>query len=88
MEYIILVLFGIFIGVSVAGYMFTTEINRKERKLANQKAMIKNRDILIANQCNKIQLIKNEISKPQFGSVENLQNKIKSVLFNEIGNRK
>lgn len=88
MEYIIVALFGTFIGVSVAGYMFITEINRKERKIANQKAMIKNRDILIANQCNKLQLIKTEINKPQFGSVENLQNKIKSILFNEIGNRK
>lgn len=58
MEYIIIALFGIFIGISVAGYMFTTEINRKERKIANQKAMINNRDILIDDQCNKLQTIK------------------------------
>lgn len=58
MEYIIIVLFGIFVGMATAGYMFTTEIDRKERKIANQKAMINNRDILIDNQCNKLQSIK------------------------------
>lgn len=58
MEYIIIVLFGIFVGMATAGYMFTTEIDRKERKIANQKAMINNRDILIDVQCNKLQTIK------------------------------
>lgn len=58
MEYIIIVLFGIFVGIATAGYMFITEIDRKERKIANQKAMINNRDILIDDQCNKLQTIK------------------------------
>ena len=58
MEYIIVSIFGIFIGIATAGYMFVNEINRKERKIANQKAMINNRDILIDDQCNKLQTIK------------------------------
>ena len=61
MGYIIIVLFGIFVGIATAGYMFVEEINRKERKIANQKAMISNRDILIDNQCNKLQSIKSII---------------------------
>lgn len=81
MEYIVIVLFGILVGMATAGYMFITEIDRKERKIANQKAMIEHRDELIDKQYNKLQLIKTEINKPQFGSVENLQNKIKSILF-------
>lgn len=86
MEYIIVALFGIFIGVSVAGYMFATEINRKERKLANQKAMINNRDIVINDQCNKLQTIKTiMLSRDLY---INKIDKIKSILFNEIGNRK
>ncbi len=81
MEKIILVLFGIFIGMAIAGYMFINKINRKERKILNQKKMIKNRDDVIEKQWNKLTLIKNEVSKSQYGSVENLQNKIKSILF-------
>ncbi len=68
--------------------MFVNEINRKERKIANQKAMIENKDDLINRQRNKLSLIKTEVSKQQFNSVENLQNKIKSILSSEIGNRK
>ena len=30
MEYIIITLFGIFVGMAIAGYMFVNEINRKE----------------------------------------------------------
>lgn len=81
MEYIIIVLFGIFIGISVAGYMFTTEINRKERKIANQKAMINNRDILINDQCNKLQLIK-AIMKSNDLYINKID-KIKSILSND-----
>ena len=53
MEYIIIVLFGIFVGIAVAGYMFVDEVDKKERKIANQKAMINNRDTLIDYQCKK-----------------------------------
>ncbi|MGN1271456.1 MAG: hypothetical protein ACI4UX_05810 [Clostridia bacterium] len=81
MEYIIVALFGTFIGVSVAGYMFTTEINRKERKIANQKAMINNRDILINDQCNKLQLIK-VIMKSNDLYINKID-KIKSILSND-----
>ena len=58
MEYIIITLFGIFVGIAVAGYMFTTEINKKEKKISNQKAMIKNRDILIERQLNELNSLK------------------------------
>lgn len=58
MEYIIIVLFGIFVGIAVAGYMFVDEVDKKERKIANQKAMINNRDTLIDYQCKKLQKAK------------------------------
>lgn len=58
MEYIIIVLFGIFVGIAVAGYMFVDEVDKKERKIANQKAMIINRDKFINDQCKKIQIAK------------------------------
>lgn len=58
MEYIIITMFGIFVGMATAGYMFVDEINRKERKIANQKAIINNNDTLIDYQCKKIQVIK------------------------------
>lgn len=58
MEYIIIVLFGIFVGIAAAGYMFVDEVDKKERKIANQKAMINNRDNLIDYQCKKIQIAK------------------------------
>lgn len=86
MEYIIVTLFGVFVGISTAGYMFTTEINRKERKIANQKAMINNRDIVINDQCNKLQTIKTIMLSSDL--YINKIDKIKSILFNEIGNRK
>ena len=44
--------------MATAGYMFVDEINRKERRIANQKAIINNRDTLIVYQCKKIQAIK------------------------------
>ncbi len=80
MEYIIITLFGIFVGIAISGYMFVDEVDRKDRKIANQKAMIANRDILIARQCNQLTKIKTEVIKQQFNSVENLRNKIKSIL--------
>jgi len=58
MEYIIIVLFGIFVGIAAAGYMFVDEVDKKERKIANQKAMIINRDKFINDQCKKIQIAK------------------------------
>lgn len=58
MEYIIIVLFGIFVGIAVAGYMFVDEVDKKERRIANQKAMIINRDKFINDQCKKLQILK------------------------------
>lgn len=81
MEYIITTLFGIFIGVAVAGYMFINEINKKERKIADQKAKIENKNDLIDRQFNQIRKIKEEVNKHYY-TVETLENKIKSVLSN------
>lgn len=81
MDYIIVTLFGVFVGISTAGYMFTTKINKQERKIANQNAMIKNRDISIDDQCTKLSQIKLILKEQQYNSVENLTNKIKTVLF-------
>jgi len=81
MQYIIGVLLGIICGMGIL--MAEKEINKKEKKIANQTAMIKNRDILIDNQRNKLSAIKIELSKQQYNSIENLQNKIKSILFND-----
>ena len=47
MEYIIMVLFGIFIGVAVAGYMFVNEINRKDRIARGYRQTIRNQNRLI-----------------------------------------
>lgn len=58
MEYIIITMFGIFVGMATAGYMFVDEVDKKERKIANQKAMIINRDKFINDQCKKIQIAK------------------------------
>ena len=58
MEYIIITMFGIFVGMATAGYMFVDEVDKKERKIANQKAMINNRDTLIDYQCKKLQTVK------------------------------
>ena len=85
MQNIIIVLFGIFIGISVAGYMFTDELNKKNRKIANQKAMITNRDKVIECQGNKLSLIKKAIDK-RFYTVEKLEDEIKSALSNKFGN--
>ena len=53
MEYIIITMFGIFVGMATAGYMFVDEIDRKERKIASQTAMINIREKLIDDQCKK-----------------------------------
>lgn len=83
MQYIIGVLLGIICGMGIAGLMARSEINKRDRKIANQNAMIRSRDDLIDRQRNQLSAIKAEINKQQFGSVENLQNKIKSILFND-----
>lgn len=82
MEYIIITLFGIFIGISIAGYMFVNEINKKERKIANQKAMINNRNEKIEDYCNKIALIIKAVNKGYY-AVETLEDEIKRVLSND-----
>lgn len=81
MEYLIAVCLGVILGMSLAGYYARVKINLQERKIANQNAMIKNRDILIDNQCTKLSQIKLVLKEQQYGSVENLTNKIKTVLF-------
>ena len=53
MEYVIITMFGIFVGIATASYMFINELNKKERLILNQNAMIKNRDAIIDEQ-NKI----------------------------------
>jgi len=79
MEYIIITMFGIFVGLSVAGYMFVTEIYKRDRKIANQKAMLENRDILIDRQCNQLSKIKNAVNK-RYYTIEKLEGEIKSIL--------
>lgn len=37
MEYIIITLFGIFIGIAIAAYMFVDEINKKEKYIRRYK---------------------------------------------------
>lgn len=85
MEYIIIVLFGIFVGIAAAGYMFVDEVDKKERKIANQKAMIINRDKFINDQCKKIQ-----IAKPIIKSDDLYINKIDKIkeLFSETNQDK
>lgn len=44
MEMIFGLMVGIFVGIASAGYMFIKTIEERDRKILNQKAMIKNRD--------------------------------------------
>lgn len=87
MEYIIIVLLGAFTGLAVAGYMFVTEINKRDRKIANQKAMIENRDILIDRQRNQLSKIKNAVNKKYY-TLELLKDEIKSILSNDYQSNK
>lgn len=85
MEYIIITMFGIFVGIAVAGYMFVDEINRKERRIANQKAMINNRDTLIDYQCKKLQTVKAIIKSDDL--YINKIDKIKEVITSDQTNK-
>ena len=85
MQNIIIILFGIFIGMAIASYMFINEINKRDRKIANQKAMIANRDSLIEYQYNKLNLIETAINK-RFYTVQMLEDEIKSALSKKFGN--
>ena len=67
--------------MGIIGYIAVEEIDKRERKIANQKAMIRNRDILIDDQCTKLSQIKLILKEQQYNSVENLTNKIKTILF-------
>ena len=69
MELIIGVLAGIFVGIASAGYMFIKPFNEKDNLLQDYKY--------------KLRKIKLAINKQQYGSVENLQNEIKSILSND-----
>ena len=61
MECIISGMLGMFIGMLIIAYITIGVINRKDRKISNQKAMIKNRDEVIDNQNEKIKLIKKAV---------------------------
>lgn len=81
MEYLIAVCLGAILGMSLAGYYARVKINLQERKISNKNVMIRNRDKLIEEQKMKLSQIKTTIKEQQYNSVENLQNKIKSILF-------
>lgn len=83
MEYLIAVLLGTILGMSLAGYYARIKINKQDKKILNKNAMIKNRDDLIEDQRTKLSQIKSILKEQQYNSVENLTNKIKSILFND-----
>lgn len=83
MEYLIAVLLGTILGMSLAGYYARIKINKQDKKILNKNAMIKNRDDLIEDQRTKLSQIKATLKEQQYNSVENLTNKIKSILFND-----
>ena len=56
-------------GFTAAGYMFIQQFNEKDNLLQDYKY--------------KLRKIKLAINKQQYGSVENLQNEIKSILSND-----
>ena len=80
MECIISGMLGMFIGMLIIAYITIGVINRKDRKISNQKAMIKNRDEVIDNQNEKIKLIKKAVEKGYY-DIKTLENEIKSVLY-------
>ena len=57
MEMIFGLMVGIFVGIASAGYMFIKTIGERDRKILNQKAMIKNRD----EKLNKVISERNEL---------------------------
>lgn len=83
MEYLIAVLLGTILGMSLAGYYARIKINKQDKKILNKNAMIKNRNDLIEDQRTKLSQIKLILKEQQYNSVENLTNKIKRVLFND-----
>lgn len=79
MEKIILVLFGIFIGIAITSYFCLDKIRRKDRRILNQKAMIDNREKLINYQRTLLNLIKEALDN-RYYTVEKLEDKIKTIL--------
>ena len=69
MEAVLGCLCGIFVGIASAGYMFIKPFNEKDELLGDYKR--------------KLRKIKIAVNKQQYGSVENLQNEIKSILSND-----
>lgn len=69
MEGIFGCLAGIFVGLTTSWYFQIKPISEK--------------DNLIQQQRYKLRKIKIAVNKQQYGSVENLQNKIKSILSND-----
>lgn len=85
MEIIITSLMGIFIGSAITGYIAISKLDKKNRQLDNQKAMIRRRDDLIDYQCNQLKQIK-EIVSHRYYTAETIESKIKSVLSNTSNN--
>ena len=81
MEYMLITLFGIFVGISISAYIFIEKSHRKDRKIANQKVMIRNRDILIERQHKMLSNIKAQVNKHYY-TAEMLENKINELFSN------
>lgn len=69
MKEVLICLFGIFVGLTISWYFQIDPISRKDKLIENYKY--------------KLRKIKIAVNKQQYGSVENLQNKIKSILSND-----
>ena len=69
MKEILICLFGVFVGLTTSWYFQIDPISKKDKLIESQK--------------HKLRKIKRIISEQQYGSVENLQNKIKSILSND-----
>ena len=69
MEVIFGALFGIIVGVAIEAYLLLEPFRKYRETIKSQR--------------NKLRKIAIEVSKQQFNSVENLQNKIKSILSDD-----
>lgn len=77
MEAVLGCLFGIFAGYATSALFAIDEINKRDKKIADQKAMIKNRDEVINRQSFKLERIKailssNEIFTEKYDKIKEL----------------
>lgn len=77
MEAVLGCLFGIFAGYATSALFAIDEINKRDKKIADQKAMIKNRDLVIDKQSSKLKKIKailksDEIFTEKFNKIKEL----------------